>query len=160
MNTQKIYNFMIIVSVVIFTACGTDTKENSNKSTGPYSFYNATTPLKITQSVDVNGTATGGTFTISVQLLEYDFAKFAETIEMKPFDFKYGFVTNNIVTTDVNGMANFTYNLPANYDLIRGQDLVIQAVYFDPTQIIVNVPNTNPTKRSVLLTQDFLLQFR
>jgi hypothetical protein len=159
MKKYTIYFLLTLISFVILTACGTDQKENPD-NTGPYAFFNATTPLTITLNSDANGTLINTSYTISVQLLEYGLVKSGESVEMKPFDFKYGFVTNNIVLTDVNGMANFTFNLPSSYNQVKGQDVTIQAVYFDPTQVIVNAPNTIPTKRRVLLTQDFVLKFR
>jgi len=160
MDMKKIYGLVLVFFMLVFTACGTNTKEDPKNSGGPYSFFNATTPLTITLNRDINGTVINTSYDISVQLLEYGLVKAGEIIEMKPFEFQYGFVTNNLVLTDTNGIAKFTYNFPNDYSKIKGQDIIIQAVYFDPTQIIVNVPNRNPTQRKILLTQDFLLQFR
>ena len=156
MKKNIIYSLIVVMITALITSCGTNVKENP-ESNGPYSFFNATTPLKISAPIDVNGTIVGGTYVVSVDLLGYGFPLSAEIINMRPFDIKYGFVTNSVVLTDINGRASFAYNLPENYSLIRGQDTVIQAVYLDNTV----VPNPNgPTNRPVLLTQDFVLQFR
>jgi len=150
------YSLVLVIIVALITGCGTNTKENPDSS-GPYSFFNATTPLRISTPVDVNGTIVGGTYVVSVELLGYNLPLSAEIINMTPFDSKYGFVTNSVVITDINGKATFQYNVPDNYSLIRGQDTVIKAVYLDNTV----VPNpTGPTNKPVLLSQEFILQFR
>lgn len=162
MKKQKIYSFIIVIFTVLFTACGTDTKENPNGSSGPYSFFNATTPLKIMPLVmDENGTIIGGeAYQLKVQLLEHGFSKSGEIIQMKPFDRSYGFITNDVVLTNNNGDAIFEYNHPDDYAKIRGQDITIEAIFFDPTQVVIDNPYGAPVERRVLLTQKFVLQFR
>ncbi len=164
MQRQKIYHFIIVVFVVLFTACGTDSKENPSgtASSGPYGFFNATTPLTIMAPiVDVNGTIIGGgNYQIKVQLLEHGFSKSGEIVQMKPFDRNYGFVTNEIVLTNNNGDAVFEYNYPDDYAKIRGQNITVEAIFFDPAQVIFDNPYGDPIKRKVLLTQEFVLQFR
>ena len=160
MDMKKIYSLVLVFFVLVLTACGTDTKENPPEPDGPYSFFNATTPLKVsTPSVDSNGTVIGGTYEIKLQLLEFGLAKSGESIQIKPFDAKYGFVTNTIETTDNNGFATFTYNAPEKYNDVRGQDITIEAIYLDP-ESQVSTTSTGPTKPKILLTQDFVLQFR
>jgi len=175
MSRQKIYNFIIVVFVVLFTACGTDSKENAINSLdgdGTYSFYNATTPIIIKESGASSSCSTGTCpntttdtnntqeITISVQLLIFGSVGAGEIIEMRPFDQKYGFITNSVVSTDINGRANFTYNLPENFNAIRGDDIVVEAIFYDPSQVIFDNPYGDPIKRKILLTQEFVLQFR
>ena len=173
-----------MVAVILFTACGSDSKENPAKPVGPYAFYNATTPITIMKS---GGTSCGGTCSsgggfcfgsgtscgsasesntttseisksegmyISVQLLKHGLVVPGELIQMLPFNIAYGAVVNQFVTTDHNGRAMFEYEAPvgSNYDAIRGKDITIQAVYLDY--------NSTSTTPNILLTQDFVLQFR
>lgn len=160
MNMKKIYSLVLVFFVLVLTACGTDTKENPPQSNGTYSFFNATTPLKITApTVDINGTVTSGAYTIKIQLLEFGLAKPGESIEMKPFNLDYGFVTNTVVVTDTNGFATFAYNPPERYSDVKGQNFKIEAVYRNPlTQ--VSSANGQPRKPDILLTQEIELQFR
>ena len=160
MNMKKIYSLVLVFFVLVLTACGTDTKENPPKPDGPYSFFNATTPLKITAPKEVNGTVTENIYEIKVQLLEFGLAKSGESIQMKPFDVKYGFVTNAIETTDANGFATFIYNAPEKYNNVRGQDITIEAIYIDPESESGAATNRRPSQPDILLTQDFVLQFR
>ena len=160
MNMKKIYSLVLLFFVLVLTACGTDTKENPPEPDGPYSFFNATTPLKITAPTENNGTIIGNTYEIKVQLLEFGLAKSGESIQMKPFDVKYGFVTNAIESTDKNGFATFTYNSPENYSQVRGQDVTIEAIYLDPNSDTNTTGNSGPTQPNILLTQEFVLQFR
>jgi len=160
MNMKKIYTLVLVFFVLVLTACGTDTKENPPEPDGPYSFFNATTPLKITAPTDNNGTITGNTYEIKVQLLEFGLAKSGESIQMKPFDAKYGFVTNAIEATDNNGFATFTYNSPEKYSDVRGQDITIEAIYLDPKSAASTSTNSGPSRPNILLTQEFVLQFR
>jgi len=157
MDIKKIYSLVLVFFMVMLTACGTDTKENPPEPDGPFSFFNATTPLKITAqaeniATDSNGTANSNLYEIKVQLLKYGLAAPGESIQMKPFDAKYGFVTNTIESTDRNGFAIFTYNLPEKYSDVRGQEITIQAVFLNP--------ESKSRTPDVLLRQDFVLQFR
>lgn len=158
MKKRMIQIILLSMSLVLFIACGTDQKENKPNN-GIYSFVNATTPVKISAAVDANGTVIGTSFLIKVQLLEHGLVKPGEIVEMKSFDYRYGFVTNNVVVTDQNGYANFTYNLPEKYNAIKGQTITIEAIYLDPTQIIIQSPGSAPVKPKIALTQKFVLNF-
>jgi hypothetical protein len=190
MKKNIIYSFAFIAIAVILTACGSNSKTDPIK-VGPYSFFNATTPITITKSgggscsggtsasgglclaggTSCSGTSCGGTsdsnsstsssqisrsdgMYISVQLLKEGLALPGELVHMLSFDIAYGAIVNQYVTTDQNGRAMFEYEAPtgSNYDAIRGQDITIQAQYLDPE-------STSATPK-VLLTQDFVLQFR
>lgn len=161
MKKNILHGFLLLIAIVVFTACGTDQKENPPEPDGPYSFFDATTPLTITKpSVDVNGTTIGGDYNISVTLREFDLPKVGEEITMRPFPSAYGFLAESSVTTDANGRATFFYTAPSgsDFDAVRGQSFTIQAVYLDST--IVATTTTNPTAPVVLLEQEFELQFR
>ena len=139
---------MFVLTFMLFAACGNDKKDNRL-----YAFFNATTP-----TIVVNN---GLTYDIDVQLLIADVAAPGQIVYMKAFDFRYGRVLNSVDDTNGNGYATFKYQAPSgsDYDLIRGQDITIQAVYFDPTP-----PESNATVRpevpDILAVQDFVLQFR
>ena len=47
MKQNKLYGLILAISVLMFSGCN-DTKENPPVPDGPYSFFNATTPVKIT----------------------------------------------------------------------------------------------------------------
>ena len=159
-NIKKIYNILIFFSALLLVGCGADTKKSSTVANATYAFFNATTPLKITApTFDANGTVTSGAYIIKVQLLEFGLAKSGESIEMKPFNFDYGFVTSTVVVTDPNGFATFTYNPPERYNDVKGQNFKIEAVYRNPLAQTTTV-NGKPKKPDILLTQEFELQFR
>jgi len=156
MKKNIIYSFIMMFVVVLFTACGSDNKENPPKPDSPYNFFNATTPLKIKKlDVDKNGTIINDGYTVAVQLLKDGLVESAEIIQMLPFNLEYGFVTDMVVTTGTNGYAVFTYYPPENYATVIGQDITIQAVFLDPEATVSG--NVAP---EILLTQDFVLQFR
>jgi hypothetical protein len=192
---KYIVSFIVALSVILMTACGTDSKENAVNPSGDgtYSFFNATTPIVITQTggasssscssgtcptkrkettcssgtcsdskktADTNSSATEQVTIISVQLLKFGLVEPGEIVEMKPFDRKYGFLTNSLAVTDINGRANFVYNLPEDFNAIRGQNITIQAIYTEKEEG-ANVSSPYEDKpKNVLLTQDFVLQFR
>ena len=163
MEKNIMYNFVLLVSIILFTACGTDQKENPSEPDGPYSFFDASTPLRITKSsTDANGTVIGGDYNITVRLLEFNLAKAGEFVQMKPFSSAYGFVTETVVTTDESGTAKFIFNPPMgnDYNAIRGQDITIQAIYLSSQEALATTESTDPTPPDILLTQDFVLQFR
>jgi len=160
MKKNIIYSFILVLTVSLLTACGTNSKENPPAPDGPYAFFNATTPVKVTKPTDVNGTIVGNDFNVSMQLLKNGLVEAGASIQMKPFDFRYGSVIDSVVDTDQNGMAKFDYAAPtgSEYDAIRGQDITIEAVFLDPDSQ-VSTPSSDATP-SILLTQEFVLQFR
>jgi len=160
MKKNIIYTLLFIVTVGLLTACGSDSKENPPEPEGPYAFFNATTPVKITKPTEVNGTIAGNDFNVSVQLLKNGLVEPGQPIQMKPFDFRYGSVKDSVVDTDQNGIAKFDYESPTGsaYDAIRGQDITIEAVFLDPDSQVSTTSSTSTP--SVLLTQEFVLQFR
>ncbi len=169
MKKNIIYSLVFMLTVAVLTACGTDNKKNPPPPPSPYSFYNATTPIIITDNAtgtscstgtcpNANTTADANKTTgteISVQLLKNGLVEPGEQIEMKPFDRKYGFVTDSFVITDLNGKATFVYNPPENFSAIRGQDITIEAIYAP-----IGDNNTSSGSKNILLTQEFVLQFR
>lgn len=153
MKRNKLYSLILAISVLIFTGCN-DTKENPPVPDGPYSFVNATTPKQITRY------ASEGT-EISVQLLKYGLSEPGQPVQMLPFDSKYGEVENVIVDTDENGKATWTFIAPEGSDFteLKGQDVTITAILEDPSED-VNVVVDPDAPPVIILTQDFLLQFR
>ncbi len=164
MKKNIIYNLVVVLTAAFLTACGTDSKENP-QSTGPYSFFNATTPITVTRSgttscatstcVD-NNISVDTNITIAVQLLKNGVVEPNQVVQMLPFDLKYGFVEDLVVLTTTNGYAVFNYQPAENYDAIIGQDVTIQAVFLDPEAVLTS--STDTPKE--LLRQDFVLQFR
>ena len=160
MKKNLIYSLVLVLTVALLSACGTNSKENPPEPEGPYAFFNATTPVKITKPTEVNGTITGNDFNVSVQLLKNGLVEPGQPIQMKPFDFRYGSVKASVVDTDQNGIAKFDYEAPtgSEYNAIRGQDITIEAVFLDPdSQASTTTSSSTP---SILLTQEFVLQFR
>ena len=160
MKKNMIYSLILILVATFITGCGTNSKENPPEATGPYSFFNATTPLKITKPSEVNGTVIGNDVYISVQLLKNGLVEAGASVQMKPFDFTYGSVKASVVDTDENGIAKFSYEAPigSNYNKIRGQDFTVEAVFLDPEG--AGTTTSSDSSQKVLLTQEFLLQFR
>ena len=161
MKYNKIYGLILAISVLIFSGCGNDTKENPAAPDGPYSFFNATTPLNITKPVEVNGTVEGEGVEISVQLLKYGLAEPGQPVEMKPFDYRFGSLVNTVVETDENGRAIFLYNAPtsSDYNAIRGNTITIQAIFEAPIDPDANVVVDDDAPPVIILTQDFELTF-
>lgn len=156
MKYNKIYGLILAISVLIFSGCGNDTKENPAAPSGPYAFSDATTPLNITGQ-DENATEVRE---ISVQLTKYDLGAFGEIVEMKPFPIKFGSLVSNIVLTDINGRAVFLYVVPtgSDYNAIRGSTITIQAIFENP-DIDENVFVDEDAPPQIILTQDFVLTF-
>ena len=154
MKQNKLYGLILAISVLIFSGCGNDTKENPAAPSGPYSFVNATTPKKITRS------ASAGT-EISIQLLKYGLAEPGQSIQMRPFSSQYGEIENLVVETDENGIAIFVFIAPEGSDFteLKGHDLTLTAIFEDPSEdLSLYVDEDAPPV--IILTQDFLLQFR
>ena len=160
MTRHLIQSFLLAFSLLLVVACGTDNKENPPEPDGPYAFFDATTPLKVTKpSEDENGTISGDDYNISVVLQEYNLASVGEIVTMRPFASAYGFITNSSVVTDSTGRASFSYTAPTgeDFDAVRGQDITIQAIYADSEVLTTSTSTSAP---DILLTQDFVLQFR
>jgi len=157
MKQNKLYGLILAISMLIFSGCGNDTKENPPTPTGPYAFSDATTPLNITGQ-DENATEA---IEISVQLTKYDLGAFGEIVEMKPFPIKYGSLASNIVVTDINGRAVFLYIVPSgsDYNAIRGSTITIQAIFEQPIDPDDNVIIDEDSPPNIILTQDFELTF-
>jgi len=154
MKQNKLYSLILAISMLIFSGCGNDSKENPAVPSGPYAFSDATTPLNIT-GPDVNATTL---VEISVQLTKHGLGALGEIVEMKPFASRYGSLSSNIVITDINGRATFLYIHPADYNAIRGSTITIQAVFEDP-EIDENVFVDEDAPPKIILTQDFKLTF-
>ena len=185
MTRKIIYGLILSLSMFFVVGCGSDDKADPIvDNTGPYAFFNATTPVTITEyggascssgtCTSVESTCTTGTcpdisstsdvnstaLSISVQLLKNGLVEPGELVQMLPFNLAYGSVVETVVITDGNGRAIFEYEAPVgeDYNAIRGQDITIQAVFLDPYDVGEEI---DPDKeREVILTQDFLLQFR
>lgn len=168
--------YLWVVSVLLLVSCGSNSKKDPiapepPKTVQPYSFYNATTPLVIHRPIDKNGTITKEEYSISVQLLKYNLVAPGVSVQMKPFDYKYGALESSIVDTDENGMAVFVYHAPTGYDynFVQGQDKRIEAIMLaiesDTKDEVLSSPysdTSDPKEKAptILLTQPFLLQFR
>ena len=161
MKQNKLYSLILTMSMLIFSGCGTDTKENPAVPDGPYSFYNATTPLNITKPTEINGTVEENSQEISVQVLKFGLAAPGETVEMLPFDYKFGTLVNSIVETDENGRAIFDYKAPegSEYNKIRGSTVTITAIFEQPVDADDNVIIDEDAAPVIILTQDFKLTF-
>ena len=167
MKQNKLYGVILAISMLIFSGCGNDTKENPDAPDGPYSFFNATTPITITRdgmtcsSCIDNGLYLDENITeIAVQLLKNGLVESGEIVQMLPFDLKYGGVSEIVVTTTTNGYAVFTYMPPENYDEIRGQNVIITAIFEEPIGVDENVVVDEDAPPIIILEQEFLLQFR
>jgi hypothetical protein len=154
MKQNKLYGVILAMSMLIFSGCGNDKKENPDAPTGPYAFINATTPKTISRF------ASEGT-EISVQLVKFGLAEAGQSVQMRPFDSKYGEIENLVVETDENGVAIFKFIAPEGSDFteLKGQETTLTAVFEDPEED-VNVAVNEDAAPVILLTQDFLLQFR
>ncbi len=182
MKRKVIYNFILaVVSMFLVVGCGSNSKENPIAPVapaGPYSFFNATTPVIVKKRVviiDNNCTSNtcidnsetsseSGSANISVQLLKFGLAEPGQTVQMKPFDYRYGRILNMVVDTDESGYAIFEYVAPEgnDYNAIIGQDVIIQAIFLAPPEEDEEVDEDEDEDGApeVVLTQDFLLQFR
>lgn len=164
MKKDILYSFVLLLSILILASCGTDNKANP-VSVSEYTFFNATTPLIVVEpnvfvetnetTGETNVTRTNDTYTLAVQLLKHGLIERGQVVEMKPFDFSLGFIVDIITTTTTNGYAVFEYHAPFDYDLVKGQEVIIQAIF-------VNPEDSNSSSNSapkITLTQDFLIRF-
>ena len=184
MKHNKLYGLILTISVLIFSGCGNDTKKNPPPPVGPYSFFNATEYVTITKSgtcnsgtcVQNSGTCSTGTCSsetyeesntttptttnITVQLLKYGLAAPGETVQMLPFDSRYGTLVNTVVDTDQNGFAIFEYQPPegSKYDALRGTDTTITAIFEKPIEDGAYVNENAPP--NIILREKIILQFR
>jgi len=163
MKNNILYSFFISMVTLFLSGCGSDSKINPigpelTIAAEPYTFFNATTPLVITDSNVVNGTKIKDVYKISVQLLKYDLVDIGSSVQMKPFDFKYGNIEASIVDTDENGVATFNYTPPSgsDYGAIRGKNIILEAIFI----VLDDEENTTITQTpSILLKQSFVLEF-
>ena len=164
MKKQIVYIFIFAIAMVLLIACGSDAKENPIQAekpvaVQPYSFFNATTPVIIEKPSEINGTVHGNDFNLSVQLLKYGLVEIGASVQMKPFDFKYGSVEASVVDTDENGVATFHYLAPtkSEYNEIKGNNIALQAIFINPNENTSNITNSDVPQ--VLLIQTFVLEF-
>jgi len=159
MKRDILYSLVLLLSVFIFAACGTDSKSNP-VAVSEYSFVNATTPLLVTEAttvIDINGSSTTkDSYIIAVQLLRHGLIELGQEVQMKSFPFAFGFVTDIITVTTTNGYAVFDYHVPEDYASVKGQEFVIQAIFIDPKD---NNTSGNGAPK-ITLTQDFLIKFQ
>lgn len=112
-----------------------------------YSFYNATTPLEITQP--------NTPYSIKVQLLKEGHTAEGETVKLRPIEdnnnFKYGKIESNTVSTGGDGYATFLYTSPATLP-VNGTTITLTAEYFiddnistpiAPKEIVLNFNATD-----------------
>lgn len=166
MKNNILFSAILLISVIFFTACGSDSKKNPIEpeapiAVEPFSFFNATTPIIITKPTDVNGTISENNFSISVQLLKHGLVAAGVSIQMKPFNFRYGSVKTSVVDTDANGVVEFVYVAPTgnDYNVIRGQNFIIEAILL-ASEDEESTTTSSDTPPSVLLVQPFVLQFK
>jgi hypothetical protein len=149
-------SFILLLSFALFTACGSNSKQDPEPVAGPYAFFNATTPLTVYDYEENNGTVEAGVYEIKVQLLKDGLAYPGQIVNMQPFDYKYGSVYAQTVITDANGYATFYYMVPEDYSKVKGENYTIEALYLD-----YEVDPANPDRApKVLLRQDFEIRLR
>ncbi|MDD3592837.1 MAG: hypothetical protein PHO65_09350 [Sulfurovum sp.] len=86
-----------------------------------YSFYNATTPMEITES--------DTPYQIKVQLVKDGYVAVGETIKLRPFDNTYGNIADYEATTGSDGYATFEYTSPEVLPA-SGSSVILTADYF------------------------------
>jgi hypothetical protein len=164
MKRDILYSIVLLFSALILSACGTDSKSNP-VSVSKYSFFNATTPLVVVEPTlrvesnettgESNVTVTNDTYIIAVQLLKHGLIETGQVIEMQPFSLNFGYVVDMVTLTTTNGYAVFEYHSPADYDLVKGQEIIIQAIFIDPEEN----NSSSDSAPKITLTQDFLIRF-
>jgi len=88
-----------------------------------YSFYNATTPLVISQA--------NTNYDVKVQLLNDGFIIAGETVELMAFPADYGDVESYSVVTGADGYANFAYTSPKVFSANGPIQNPLEIVYKD-----------------------------
>ena len=156
MKKNILTSFILLLSLAFFTACGSNSKKDPIPAAGPYSFFNATTPLTVKDFEENNGTIEAGVYELKVQLLKNGLGEPGQIVYMQPFDYKYGSIWQETVVTDANGYALFYYKVPTDYAKVKGENYTIQAVYLDNE---IN-PEHPDAARKVILTQDFEIRLR
>lgn len=109
-----------------------------------YSFYNATTPMEITEA-DTQ-------YEIKVQLVKDGYVAVGETIKLRPFDNTYGDISAYEATTGSDGYATFVYTSPEALPA-SGSSVTLTADYFlednttiTPKEIVLNfAPSSDAT---------------
>jgi len=86
-----------------------------------YSFYNATTPLTVSEA--------NTKYQIKVQLLKDGYVAVGETIKLRPFDNTYGNTAVYEATTGPDGYATFEYTSPETLPAY-GSSVTLTADYF------------------------------
>jgi hypothetical protein len=133
----------LFVSLVMLTGCGSSNNkgkvplllpEEVAPQTG-YAFFNATTPLIVNQA-DTE-------YDIKVQLLKNGFVAPGQEVVLKPFDSKYGKVSNFKATTGSDGYAIFAYTSPT--------PLLPDGTVSDPLTIIFTDTNGATIKQEIIL---------
>ena len=104
-------------------ATQTSSTEETEEIAQTYTFENATTSLNIE---------------ISFQLSKGGFAQTGESIRFETFDETYGYMSNQNILTDTNGIGIFTYNPP---------EIMPDANKY----LSINNPNFRSLKRGLLL---------
>jgi len=93
-------------------------------------FFNATTPLEITQA--------SSPYEIKVQMIEDGYVASGKTVKMKPFDSKYGGVDSYEATTGADGYAVFSYTSP-NVLPVNGTSAFFELTHDNGTVITQNI---------------------
>ena len=104
-----------------------DATEEEPLPTSGYVFYNATTPLSVSE---VNSS-----YEIKVQLIEDGYIASGKEVEMKPFSSVCGDITSYKVTTGIDGYARFSYRSPLTLPLSCNDTLKIDFKKDDNTTI-------------------------
>ena len=158
------YSFVNATTPLTITKSGGGSCSGGTTSSGGgFCFNGGTSCASCGDTADSNASGTSqisrndGMY-LSVQLLKNGLVAPGESVQVIPFSIAYGALVNTVVSTDENGRAFFEYEAPAgsNYEAIKGQNITIQAVFLDPEATLTSTTDS----AKVLVTQDFVLQFR